>query len=135
VVALAAFVVESDDPNALYGVHRSVLEAMDGRWHRFGYAPDHQFDHTAFRGHVLEAGDQRGFHVGNYANVFSSMRRMLDDFHGPLIQAFAGRLRGNQGGSMHFRWNVGRAKFLLRKSYLFGTAYARYFSPAIETIS
>lgn len=79
-VALAAFVVESDDPNAFDGVHRSVLEAMCGWRHGFGYAPDHQFDHTAFRGHVLEAGDQRGFHVGNYANVFSSMRRVLDDF-------------------------------------------------------
>ena len=68
VIALAALVVEADNPPAGLHINEAVFESMARRRDRIRHPPDHHFKAGAIVGNIPEAGNQLGFHVGDYAN-------------------------------------------------------------------
>ena len=68
-VALAAFVIEADNPLPVHDIGKAVFQAMRGGWNRIGNPPDDHFDDVPIVGYIAESVDQFGLHVGEYVNI------------------------------------------------------------------
>jgi hypothetical protein len=68
VVALAAFIIETDKALPVQDVCQSILEGVAARWNRAGQLPDFHLDQPAVGQALAVLLEQFGLHVGIFDN-------------------------------------------------------------------
>ncbi len=74
-IAFPAFVVEAHDAFAPDDVDQPVLQSVGSGLHRLRHTPDRHLDDAAVVADILEVGDERSLHVGNFDNTAREVKR------------------------------------------------------------
>jgi hypothetical protein len=69
VIALATFIVKTNNAHAIHDIHRTVLVPVLSRWNRLRHLPNHQLKYCAIRRNIFEASDELSRRVGYFANI------------------------------------------------------------------
>lgn len=73
-IALAALIVEADDPPAIPPVEQAILEEMRASFNGFGNPPENDLDDRPIRQHCFRPFEKHGIHVGIYAIILAPCR-------------------------------------------------------------